>query len=303
MEREDDPFWIIPPSPLDAPILNGPISKDRREDLQILSFALMLSLSVDGGHPVGISQGDDPPDRMLHVRGVPYAVELTELTVSDVRRDLAQARRLGRQLRERLIQDAARFDHLIGRRVVLSTLPSDGGLPRDLGPLLDKLSRALEEDRGGVGDGVDFSEGAPQQWPSDRGFYGQYGPVNLSTYRDGIPNDFLVASSCQSEVRLSQTMEVLNQRIRAKDAAVSNVLLISCGMPDEGGFACPVDGFMFRFIQENLDRIHLAPTHLNGVFLHLWGSNEWIELFRSKEKELVWPPASKNSGSIALLEA
>jgi hypothetical protein len=36
--REDDPLCIIPPSPLDAPTVEGPLAKDRREDLQILAF-------------------------------------------------------------------------------------------------------------------------------------------------------------------------------------------------------------------------------------------------------------------------
>ncbi|HEX2208160.1 MAG TPA: hypothetical protein VHG93_10800, partial [Longimicrobium sp.] len=265
--REDDPIFFIPSSPVDAPILQGPLSKDRREDIQMFSFALALSLALDDGHPIDIRRGDDPPDRVVHVGGVPYAVELTELTITDVRRELAQARRLGRLLHERLTREAAQYTHLMGRRVVLAILPADDGLPRDTAPLLDQLSQLLKEDRGCVGDGVDLTNGPPDHWPNNRGYYGQHGPVNLMTYGDGIAHHFLVSSNCQTEVRLSQTLQTINDRIVAKDSAASNVLLMSCGMPDERGFACPIDRYMFQFIQENADPLQLSPAYLSGVFL------------------------------------
>lgn len=231
--REDDPLWLIPPSPLDAPILDGPLTKDRREDLQILGFALAVSLTADGDHPLDIRPGGDPPDRVVRVKnGRAHPVELTELTASDVRRDLANARQLVRDLHERLRSDSARRPHLIGRRVVIAVLPPEP-LPRDPGLLLDKLGVMLEEDRGCVGDGVDLSKGLPERWPMDRGLYGNLGPVFLSVYPDGVPGDIFVSGGCQAEVRLSKALETLVSRVRAKDTPASEVLLMSCGMPDE----------------------------------------------------------------------
>jgi hypothetical protein len=156
--REDDPLCIIPASPLDAPALEGPLTKDRREDLQILAFTHAVSLAADGGHPIDIRPGGDPPDRLIRVNGREQTVELTELTVFDVRHELALARQVGRALRERLNSDALRNAYLVGRRVALAVLPSEP-LPRDTELLLDKLCVLLAEDRGCVGDGVDSRGG------------------------------------------------------------------------------------------------------------------------------------------------
>jgi hypothetical protein len=40
---------IIPASRLDAPALEGPMIKGRREDLQILAFTLAVSLAAESG--------------------------------------------------------------------------------------------------------------------------------------------------------------------------------------------------------------------------------------------------------------
>src|SRR5258706_14633357 len=114
--RDDDPIFIIPPI-LDRPVIKGPLTKDRREDLQILSFALAASLTDKGGHPLDIRPGGDPPDRIVGVHGRLQSVELTEFTISDVRQDLALARRLGRDLGERLRSNASLYSHLVGRWV------------------------------------------------------------------------------------------------------------------------------------------------------------------------------------------
>jgi hypothetical protein len=286
--REDDPLCIIPASPLDAPALEGPLTKDRREDLQILAFTLAVSLAADGGHPIDIRPGGDPPDRLIRVNGREQTVELTELTVFDVRHELALARQVGRALRERLNSDALRNAYLVGRRVALAVLPSEP-LPRDTELLLDKLCVLLAEDRGCVGDGVDLTRGLPERWPTDRGPYGQSGPVHVSVYPDGVPGEILVSAACQAEIRLSQTVHALESRVRAKDTPASELLVMSCGMPDNRGYQCALDPFMFQFIEANRDHLQLSPRHLKSVVLHLWGTPRWLQLYRS-EDSVPWPP-------------
>jgi len=286
--REDDPLWLILPSPLDGTVLDGPLPKDRREDLQILGFSLAVSLTADGGHPLDIRPGGDPPDRIVRVKnGRPHSMELTELTASDVRHELAVVRQLGRDLHERLASESSRRTHLLGRRVVIAALPPEP-LPRDTRLLLDKLVELLDQDRGCVGDGMDVSKGLPERLP-DRGMYGHFGPVFVSVYADGAPGDILVSAGCQAEIRLREALQALEARVGAKDTPASEVLLMSCGMPDERGYQCPLDLFMFQFIAENRSRLSLSPRHLKGVFLHLWGTNRWLQLYRSQDP-IQWPP-------------
>src|ERR1700747_2878269 len=111
---EDDPFVVLG-AVLDQPFLTGPISKDRREDLQLWSLLQALSATGAGRHPLGVRRGEDPPDRYLVHGSRAWGTELTELTVQDVRRDLAPVRRFGRELQQRVPARAAEFAHLRGR--------------------------------------------------------------------------------------------------------------------------------------------------------------------------------------------
>lgn len=292
--HSDDPFWATPASPLDAPILQGPLSRDRREDLQTLAFALAVSVVDNPGHPIEIARGADPPDRTFTVNGATLAVELTELTASEIRADLAQARQLGRLLETELRGDVGRFRPLVGRRIALSVLPMNVA-PYDAVQMIHQLCTMLESDRGCVGDGVDLSAGLPDPWPNQHGFYGQQGPVMVQSYRDGMPNEIVVSSSCQAQISLSQTIATVAERVQVKDRECNELLVMSCGMPDERGYVCPIDAFMFQFIKEHLDRIQLSPVRLKGVVLHLWGTPEWIDLFRSRDVPLVWPPRRNTS--------
>ena len=61
---EDDPFVILS-SVLDQPFLAGPISKERKEDLQLWSVLQALAVSGAARHPLGAKVGEDPPDRYL----------------------------------------------------------------------------------------------------------------------------------------------------------------------------------------------------------------------------------------------
>lgn len=287
---EDDPMFLIPPMPLDALIMNGPLAKDRREDIQILAFALAVSLTSEGNHPIDIRPGDDPPDRCVGIHGKFHSVELTELTVADVRKELARARKLGRDLGERLKSNTSHYPHLIGRQICLSVLPSEP-LPRKTAPLLDSLCTLLKDDRGCFGDGVDFTNGLPERLPIECGSYKQSETVHVIVFPNGVPGEICVSGACQIEIRLTETFRVLEERVRAKDAPTNEILVMSCGMPDQHGYQCPVDVFMFNFIKSKLDHLILSPTHLKGVFLHLWGTNDWVQLYRS-ENSFPWPPES-----------
>jgi hypothetical protein len=283
--RPDDPMWLVPASPLDMPAIAGPLSKDRREDLQVWGFLLAAAAQSEGQHPLGVRRGEDPPDRYVQGPEREWALELTELTVGDVRIELARARAVGRRLQEALRADSGRHGHLVGRRVVLSLLPQpDKPLPRDPASIIAALADVLAEDQGCVADGVDLSQGLPDRWPSSSGFYGQHGPFIVQVYRDGIPGVVTVSSSAQVQIHRSEALAALAARVEAKDRPTNDLLLITCGMPDEWGYVCPLEGFIFRFIAEEATRgllLPSAPRHLVGVVLHSWGTLEWGEVYGS----------------------
>lgn len=236
--NEDDPVQAVPAQPLDQPVILGKISKERREDLQILAFATSSLNMVSEHSPLEILAGEDPPDRIVRVGAHAVAVELTELTITDVRRELASARQLGRRLQERLRQSHSRYGHLVGRVVsLLITRPDE--LPRNQESLIEDLCLILTDDKGCVGDGIDFSQRMPDPWPNDFGFYGQQGPVTVTVSQGGLPHDLFVSSSCQSQIRLSEAIKIVGNRVQDKDIECNRVLLMSCGLPDNNGAYIP----------------------------------------------------------------
>jgi hypothetical protein len=287
--REDDPFWISAPSPLDAPAITGPISRQQREDLQIWAFAITVGVTSSDRHPIGIEVGGDPPDRVLSVDGQKWGLELTELTVTDARNELAHTRAFGRRLEDALNASLDRFDHLVGRRVFVAKLGNNVRPDRD--HTLAVILEALLQDKGCVGDGVDLSAGLPNHLPISNGIYGDLGSCDVQVYRDGQPGRILVSTSAQTKIHRSEALAVLESRIGQKDSPKNDALLISCGLPDMRGYVCPLDWFLFLLLSELFkagEKVK-APKHLRHVAVHFWGSNEWFEVYQSENHPVPWP--------------
>jgi hypothetical protein len=140
-EDVDDPSEIIG-AILDRPFLAGPLDKHRREDLQALSALEALSGVGALQHPIELRVREDPPDRYLRHGSWEWGTELTELTVQDMRQDLAPVRQFGRELHQRLEARATEFAHLRGRMVTLAKL-TDSPLPKDHGQFLADVEAAL----------------------------------------------------------------------------------------------------------------------------------------------------------------
>lgn len=95
----DDPFVVLT-TPLDEQRLPGPIKKPDREDLQVQSALNALAANGVARGSLTAKHGEDPPDRYVILGDRRWATELTELTVQDIRGDLAVVRRFGRRLQE-----------------------------------------------------------------------------------------------------------------------------------------------------------------------------------------------------------
>ncbi len=289
---EDDPFVILG-AVLDQPFLAGPISKDRREDLQLWSVLQALAGAGAARHPLSVRIGEDPPDRHLIHDSRAWGTELTELTVQDVRRDLAPVRRFGRELQERVRARKSEFLHLLGRTVTLAKL-ADQPMPRDHEQLLNELEAVLAEDKGFVGEDLDLSHGLPSQL-GDRGMYGDHGPFNV-VVNPGIggSNDIVISAFSQSQVHLSEAIAALGRRIAAKDKDCNEVLVISCGLVDEYGYTCPADQSVFQLLGEALQAgtsvLPQKPRNIRGILIHLWNT-PFLCHWESSE-DLPWTLAS-----------
>lgn len=284
-----DPVIMLPPSPMDYQVLPAPLSKVRREDLQILSFMYVNIPFFGSSSPLEILRGNDPPDRVVRIFDDSFSVELTELTVGDIRGNFARARKFGRAILSGIELTKDVYGHLIGRRVLLTISPRTK-LPRDTSALVEEVLRLLTEDKGCVGDELEGVTEFPQQWPlTYNGFYKVTDPVIVQVFRDGSPNKFNVIGSNQAEFSHSDLLSLLRERISAKDKPSNTVLIVSCGLPDENGCMCPADQFMFEEIVKLRDSLSFNPVHLKSIYLHLWNSLSCIELFRSADLPAYWP--------------
>jgi hypothetical protein len=285
---QDEPLYLVPGQPVDQLAIPSGLDQDRLEDMQVWAFLSDLT-AAGGRHPLAVEVGEDPPDRYLGTSDYRWGIELTELTSTQVRAELAQIRAFGRQLERQLQEDD--LPHLTGRRVVLST--HDKGSVSNSPDLIAAIRRALKEDKGCVGEGYG-DEGVPLQLPT-HGMYGVLGPFVMQVYEDSsAPGVISVTASVQAQFRHAEVVEALQERINRKDNPPNDLLLISCGLPDPAGYICPLDVFLFAQIFEQTQEIQEAlaePEHLKAVVVHSPRANAFVELFRRPGSSVPWDAA------------
>ena len=266
---DDDPIRIFG-AVLERPLIPPPVTKARWEDLQTWTALHALTSIGAARNPLGVSTGERPDRHLVHGERS-WPTELTQLTVDHLKRqDLAQVRAFGRRLRLRIQSRASEYEHLQGR-VATITKTRDGGLPKDDRVLLADLETALLEDKGFVGEGQDLTNGLPSNL-GNRGFYGVYGPFDLTVQKLPGNNEIAISASCQIPVRRSEAIEALANRIAKKDKEHNEILIVTCGVPDEYGYACVADHALFQFLWESrnsgIDIIPDKPKHLRGILIH-----------------------------------
>lgn len=296
----DDPFVMVG-GPFDQRILDPPVARDkqRREDLQ--SWGCLQSLAARGAltHPVASRQGDDPPDRHWQGPEGEWGVELTQLTVEELRGDLARIRQLGRMLLSVLDSDGAAYEHLHGRMVQVTWLPEPGAVPTpgrvDLAAVVEALSSALREDRGYVGEGVEISAGSgfPAEMPPN-GFYGRVLDeylLQVNRVADESAAASVVATT-NGTIRLSEARAGLQRVLAAKDDPRNEIVVITTGMVDQQGYVCPLDFWLFNLLIEKGVGELPAPTHLHAVLLHDYATGRVVSIYERTGAALPWPEGS-----------
>jgi hypothetical protein len=282
-----DPFWLVPPL-ADVQRFSA-LDQSRLEDLQV--FAFLAAVAASGGlHPLDVTTPlSDPPDRVVRRGDREWAVELTELTVEDLRADLGRARAFGRSLQEGL-EASGEHEHLRGRLVNVAPVAAE--LPSDPATSLPAVVAALKEDKGSISDiPIDPSQGLPEQLP-DVGFYGDVGAFNIHLNAGpGIVGRILVSASTQAQIRRSEALESFQQRVASKDRPENEILVVTCGLPDKRGYMCAVDEWIFRLLREIAGDVGLpldAPQYLTAVALHSFSTGEWFEAYRANDAEAPW---------------
>ena len=270
---DGEPFMMPLGGVLDQPrLFRGPIAKDQLEDLQLWSVLRVLACNEGTRHPLATRPVvPDPPDRMLVHGNREWSTELTELTITNVRGDLARVRSLGRQLQERLRGRPADFVHLNGRTVMLAKLAGQS-LPRDTGQLLDTLAQALVADNGFTGE--DTGSGPDMA----RGRYGNHGPFSITVNQTSPSGEVIVSATSQSELFRSEVISALGECVAEKDVPKNEIVIISCGLPDKQGYVCPYDHAIFLTLQkaivEGIDILSTPPQNIRGGLVHLWDTDQ-----------------------------
>jgi hypothetical protein len=158
---------------------------------------------------------------------------------------------------------------------------------------VDAITSELEEDKGYIGEDLEGLTEFPSIYPTTyRGFYRTLPPILVQVYASNGEQEFRVLATAQAEFLRSELMSIMEARISAKDIRQNDALLLSCGAPDQGGHRCPADEFLFREIVGMAEQLDFRPVHLKAIYIHLWGTTAWMELFRDGSCHLNWPKPS-----------
>lgn len=273
---DGEPFMMSLGGVLDRPVFAGPVDKDRIEDLQIWAAMQALGFNNALRHPLSIRPGGDPPDRLISYGDRTWGVELTELTIQDVRQDLAPVRTFGRKLQQRLRDQPERFAHLRGR-VVMLTKVADQNLPRNPDSMLKDAEQILEEDRGHFGEDVDRTAGAPKNL-GERGRYDSCGAFSITVNKSNDESVAHVSATSHFQLYRSKALKALGARVKAKDRPGNEIVIVTCGLPDRQGYMCPSDHDLYNVLlqaaKDNIPVMTEPLSHVLGVLIHLWGSNQ-----------------------------
>lgn len=225
---DGEPFMMPLGGVLDQPrLFRGPIPKEQLEDLQLWSVLRALACNEGTRHPLATRPVvPDPPDRMIIWGDREWPTELTELTIENVRGDLAHVRSVGRQLQEILRERSADFAHLNGRTVMLAK-QTGRTLPKDTSQLLEELTNVLAEDKGFIGE--DIGSGPDMT----RGTYSIHGPFSVTVNQTSPSGEVIVSSTSQSELFRPEVIAAFGKCVADKDVAQNEIVVISCGLPDK----------------------------------------------------------------------
>jgi hypothetical protein len=300
----DDPIYMGSTLPIETPLGTNHLSQAQIEDLQLWSCLTTLTSVGALPSPVGIAAGDDPPDRILSVGGREYGVELTALTLHDLRRSLADVQSVAREVATALRDAQTAYGHLVGRTVEIRAVDLEaamsGGAQRTT--VVNDILKALREDRGVVEQNLDPNQIETTGWPETLDFsagnYESFAGLWLSAHQStaGPDSPAAVIGTANCTFQLNEAQTLLKQRVTAKDRVGNDILAISTGLPGKTGSGCPLDFWIFDALREHGLGGRPQPEHINGILLHHWGTPYLAEIYRNPDNPPPWPPPPSQVG-------
>lgn len=264
--RPGDPYYLfLPTDPLNARLIGRTHStKDNLEDLQLLHFLNVTSRTLAVRGPISVRPGSDPPDRVVSWDGLTCNVELTTLTLEQLRPHAARVRKVARELQDAVDADPHAFEHLAGQQVsvhwmsdeALSTERARDDVVRD--EVLTVLSYSPTR--------------IPPTSPDIESVTSAYGEVLGSVVL--TTNAILepsrppqITGTIQSALYQSEVRTVLSRLIAEKDIPDNDILVVTTSSPDSRGHVCPADQWMLQAIVDSHQPSAPRPVHLRAIFV------------------------------------
>lgn len=253
--------------------------KEERERVQVERFLRDYCQATGEDLATEYRRGGDPPDFVLVGPTTQrLGLECTQLVYSD--RILAWD--ASERLRSSLLSvDRNRFRHLRGS-IVYMTIDSEDGLPPPGRQGTREVAAALQRFHPAANDFSDLP--ATLEGTNIAQSFGRYS-LTAAQPPDLVPTGFVrlmgfdLALAIQSDVLGSEAWERLIDRVREKDRAGSDAVLVSCGAPVVKGLSFPSDDLAAEAIALAATEESLPPTlHIEMVYLHTWDSERVVKL-------------------------
>lgn len=289
-DGEGGRVWNLAPMPMETRVFEGSVDKTIIEAQQFSDFLRLAQMTRAVRALQTYELGSDPPDLIVTpVGGVPIAVELTTLSVTDVSRQrLSEVRRLARDVTARIAAEPGNYANLVGRSASLAEHHSDEQRPPkrtrpQWDALVDAIAETLRSDFGVADEWPpEYNDGRPIPAEIARLGRQRIDEYEIAVHRGpdtGKPS--AVTADIQLKIRASDLRERLASRIDAKDVPANQVLLITTGLIDSQGFVVVADRFIFNMLRTLVaDGLNLEPEHLNQIIVHQWGSNDAMVIYQ-----------------------
>jgi hypothetical protein len=293
----DDPI-LVTSAAFNQPAFANHVHKGRREDLELFSALHALAYHGLGRHPLGVGvrkHPKDSPDRTLASGDRTWGTELTQLTVTSTlpptpRQQMDQAIKFRERLQQRIESHPVAYSHLAGRAVTIHKSisipanPAAEAMPKKDGSLLNQIAYELRRDKGVMSVGQPTGQ-------TDRGVYGNHGPLAVTVQAIQGITGFAVYLTYDFPVRRSEALAAFAERVAEKDELGNEIVIITCGVPDENGWTRGSDNALYQHLvnssQSGIYPLPKKPTHIRGLLIHESPESHAIRLLSSND-DLPW---------------
>ena len=80
----------------------------------------------------------------------------------------------------------------------------------------------------------------------------------------GVPGAFTIGATTPAQIRRSEALLAVQERVAAKDLAGTDLLIMTCGLPNEFGYMCPLDQWLFQHLRDR--SIQKQPSHFERPY-------------------------------------